>query len=305
MPDEDKHVPNQSTGTEHGGSDHDGAGQAPEGKTQPKIETDQTRAEAALAGQAGEFVAEKGGAFRFVPDKPEMVIIPPDPELRLAPLYAALAKAQGAFPEIPKNRTAMIRPRSGESWSFKYSDLSDLINATRPALTENGLAVFQVPDDKCANCITTLAHASGLTLVGSYPIKHKDGERMHPGQNWAISWAFARRYGMSGILGIAAEETVEGETDKPASDDFKSADGHGILTVRGVTIPSGATKPEKAALNAKGVEEQFKRAKTEVALNGVWERNDRVINVFQDHFPDLHQNMLDVYQRTLSELREG
>ena len=45
-------------------------------------------------------------------------------DLRLAPLYIDLAKAQGAFPVIPKNRTATIRPQSGEPWSYKYSDPS-------------------------------------------------------------------------------------------------------------------------------------------------------------------------------------
>ena len=274
----------------------------------PIVETDQTRAAEALAEQ-GESEAEPKvdlEPLRVDLELPgvESVFDPPDPALRLAPLYAALAKAQGAFPEIPKNRTAKVRPQTGQTWEFKYSDLSDLINATRPALTGNGLAVFQVPSDDLKVCITTLAHSTGLTLVGSYPVRHKDG-RMHPGQDWAISFAFARRYGMSALLGIASEETVEGDKSEKTSDDFQSGSGDGVLSVRGVVPPAGATKTEKAKLFAAAIEVKLDEAATEVGLNGVWERNVEVINTFQDYYPAHHQSLLDVYKRCLDSIREG
>ncbi len=219
-----------------------------------------------------------------------------DPALPLARLYAALALAQGAFPEIPKNRTATIRPQTGNPWEFMYSDLSDLINATRPALTANGLAVFQVPDAENKNCITTLAHSSGLILVGSYPIHHKGAGRMHPGQDWAISWAFARRYGLSALLGIAAEETVEGDQSDKTTPDFDAASGDGRLGVRGVVVPPGTSKAFAAKLLADGIEAQFGEAKTAEGREGVWKRNLEVINVLQDHFPGDYQNVIEAYE---------
>lgn len=268
--------------------DHDGSGEAPDHMTMPPIETDQTRAQKALVEQRR--IAKMIGA------PPEPASTSPDPGLRLAPLYAALAKAQGAFPEIPKNRTAVVRMKKGGQFSFKYSDLSDLINATRPSLAENGLAVFQVPSDDLNQCITTLAHESGLVLVGHYPIKHSTAEdRLNPGQDWAISWAYARRYGMSGLLGIAAEETIEGDKSGKTSPEFEAASGDGILSVRGVVAPPSATKAEKAKLFSKAIEDQFGDAKTEAGLDGAWRRNEEVINALQDHFRSDYDNVLEAY----------
>ncbi len=222
-----------------------------------------------------------------------------DPALPMARLYAALALAQGAFPEIPKNRTATVRMKKGGQFSYKYSDLADLINATRPSLTANGLAIFQTPDLDRKNCITTLAHSSGLTLVGGYPIHHNTGEdRMHPAQDWSISWAYARRYGMSGLLGIAAEETVEGDQSDKTTPTFEDAGGDGILSVRGVVVPPGATKAEKAKMLADGIEAQLADAATVKGIDGVYERNLKVINVLQDHFPADHGNVLEAYEIT-------
>ncbi len=267
------------------------------------IETDQTRAKAALAEQIKTVENETVKALAERLDASAHGVIA-DPELRLAPLYAALAKAQGAFPEIPKNRTATVRPQSGNAWSFKYSDLSDLINSTRPYLALNGLTQFQAPSEDLKYVVTTLAHSSGLSLVSHYPVKHKDG-RMHPGQDWAISFAFARRYALSAVLGIASEETIEGDKSEKTSEDFKSGGGDGILSVRGVVVPPGSTQTEKAKLFATAIERKFDEAATKVGLDGVWERNVDVINTLQDHFPELHQNLLDVYKRCLDSIREG
>jgi hypothetical protein len=289
--------------------EHDGAGQAPDGK----IETDQREATSEdMLNEMARRILQHGSSV-LVDGVPHILVPrdagnPPglrdsewpqihDPELRLAPLYAALAQAQAAFPEITKNRTATIRPQSGNSFEFKYSDLSDLINATRPALTSNGIAVFQIPDDKRENCITTLAHSTGLTLVGSYPIKHKDGGRMHPGQDWAISWAFARRYGMSAMLGIAAEETVEGDQSGNTDPNFGAASGDGKLGVRGVVIPEGLTKAEEAKLYGAGIETLMNAASTATGLDGVWKRNVEMINALQDHFPNVYQDIVAVYEQ--------
>ena len=54
-----------------------------------------------------------------------------------ADLYAALVKAQGEFQPIVKNRDGQSGHRT-----FKYADLDELIQKTRPALVANGLAVM-------------------------------------------------------------------------------------------------------------------------------------------------------------------
>lgn len=220
-----------------------------------------------------------------------------------AALYAALAEAQGGFPEIPKNRTASIRMKSGGEFKFKYSDLSDLIGATRPALSKNGLAQFQFPSPDNKFCVTVIAHKSGATIEATYPIHPGGDGRMHPAQDWAIAYAYARRYGLSAILGVAAEETVEGGKSTAAGENFKDPDRDGILGVRGAKNQPGATEAERARSYAVALEEQIGEAKTLTGLEGVWERNVKVINRLQDKWSSDYSNVFDCYAAREVELK--
>ena len=265
----------------------------------PAIETDQTRAEEALASVDLEKRYDKQVGESVVEVKAE--VTPPVPPL--APLYAALAKAQGEFPEIPKNRTASIRMKSGGEFKFKYSALSDLIGATRPALSKNGLAQFQHPSRDSKLCVTVIAHESGATLEGTYPIHPGGDGRMHPAQDWAISYAYARRYGLSAMLGIAAEETIEGDKSKSAGENFKDPDRDGNLSVRGAKNTQGATEAQLARCYGIAIEEQIGEAKTLKGLEGVWERNLKVINRLQDKWSSDYSNVFDVYAAKETELK--
>ncbi len=233
---------------------------------------------------------------------------PPEPDMRyveigppLASLYAALAKAQGKFPEIPKNRTADGRSREGSGgFSFKYSDLSDLIGATRKALAENGLSHTQYPDGE--TCWTILMHNSGAALKTPYPIHYKPG-KMHPAQDYSIAYTYARRNGLSAVLGVAAEETVQGNKDKVAGKSFEDPDRDGILSVRGAKNTQGASPADLARSYAKAIEEQIGEAKTLTGLEGVWSRNEKVINRLQDSYPGDYSNVFDVYAAREAELK--
>ncbi len=228
---------------------------------------------------------------------PTEIVDPPT----LAPLYAALAKAQGAFPEIPKNRTADGRSKEGSGgFSFKYSDLSDLIGATRKALAENGLSHTQYPDGE--TCWTTLMHNSGAALKTPYPIHYKPG-RMHPAQDYSIAYTYARRNGLSAALGVAAEETVQGNKDKVAGKNFEDPDRDGILSVRGAKNTQDATTAELARSYAEAIEEQMGDAKTQTGLEGVWNRNQKVIHRLQDSYVGDYENVLACYAEREAEIK--
>ena len=265
----------------------------------PAIETDETRAAEALASVDLEKRYDKQVGESVVEVKAE--VTPPVPPL--APLYAALAKAQGEFPEIPKNRTASIRMKSGGEFKFKYSDLSDLIGATRPALSKNGLAQFQHPSRDSKLCVTVIAHESGATLEGTYPIHPGGDGRMHPAQDWAISYAYARRYGLSAMLGIAAEETIEGGGGKTAGKNFEDPDRDGILSVRGAKNTQGASPADLARSYAVAIEDQIGEAKTQTGLEGVWNRNEKVIHRLQDSYVGDYENVLACYAEREAELK--
>lgn len=57
---------------------------------------------------------------------------------QLDQLLPALAKAQTAFPAIPKNQTATVYTKRG-SYEFSYADLGSILQAVTPALRVEGL----------------------------------------------------------------------------------------------------------------------------------------------------------------------
>ncbi len=225
----------------------------------------------------------------------------------ISALYRALAKAQGEFPDIPKNRTANIRPREGNAWSFKYSDLADLIKATRPGLAKNGLGFYQFPINDWKVVETVIFHESGATINELYPVKHREsGSKMHPGQDFAISWALARRYALSAMLGVAAEETIEGDKGgQTAGKNFDDPTRDGKVSVRGAKVKAGADEAETAKEYARAVEVLFNACKTQKSLDGEWSRNEAVINRLQDAYPSIYANLLDAFEVCRTGFAEG
>ena len=87
----------------------------------------------------------------------------------MAPLIAALAKARGEFPDIPRSRTAVVRMKNGGQYSYNYADLADVFSAIDPALAAHGLSVRQFPKD--LSLVTEIWHESGGVLRSEWPIK--------------------------------------------------------------------------------------------------------------------------------------
>lgn len=76
-------------------------------------------------------------------------------------LAAALAKAQGAMTHADPSRTAKIT-KDGTA-KRRYATLADVMDAGRPALAANGLAVIQHPSGGAGGLVLTtwLIHESG------------------------------------------------------------------------------------------------------------------------------------------------
>jgi len=129
---------------------------------------------------------------------------------KLAALYAAFAKAQGAFPAIPKNRTVRITTTKGGSYDFKYADLECITSATRPALVANELVLFQTMQKLEAEktlLVTTLAHAGGGAITSE--IEMPSSERFIDAKQFGATITYLRRYAVSAILGIAADDDLD------------------------------------------------------------------------------------------------
>lgn len=121
-------------------------------------------------------------------------------------------KVQKFLKPVPKSNEGQLGNRK-----YKYADLSSVMEYVRAPLAENGLAVSQAcsndPQGVCV--VTTLRHESGEAIES--PCFLPVVERTPQGYGSAIT--YARRYGLSAILGLVTEEDDDGAaastTNKP------------------------------------------------------------------------------------------
>src|ERR1700719_4765035 len=135
-------------------------------------------------------------------------------------LVGALATAQQSFGPLVKTH---INTYTGK----KYADLADVIAATQPSLSKNGVSVVKVPirkdDAQEAGVLTILAHSSGewisVELILPATMKAKDGVTKFDQQSIGSAITYARRYTWQALVGVAAEDDDDGNeaTDRTDS----------------------------------------------------------------------------------------
>ena len=130
----------------------------------------------------------------------------------IAKLAAALAAAQGEMTPIVKDKTAKVRGKTRDGtpfeYSFDYADLGSVLDAVKPALNKNGIALMQsarVESDKIV-VETMIAHASGEWVSSELAVKPDD---MTP-QKVGSALTYGRRYALSAALGVTSEEDDDG-----------------------------------------------------------------------------------------------
>ena len=136
-------------------------------------------------------------------------------------IVPALIKAIGAMESARKES-------SNPAFKSKYADLTSVMDAAKPALGDNGIAILQpvTADGEGVLVATILIHTSGQWIGSRLALMPKDGSPQATGS--AIT--YGRRYGLAGILGITAED-----------DDGNAASQPGQARI--VSRPKGAMKP--------------------------------------------------------------
>ncbi len=112
-------------------------------------------------------------------------------------IAGALAKAQAVMKNAPMNKT-------NPHFKSKFADLASVRDTVIPALSANGIAVVQALGDNCV--MTRILHASGQWIESACPIP--PGADM---QKMGSAITYARRYSLSAICGIAADEDDDAE----------------------------------------------------------------------------------------------
>lgn len=141
----------------------------------------------------------------------------------LVELSAALCAAQGKMPRVAFDATNPFLHN-------KYASLGAVIEASRPILSENGLAICQLPfsQNGAIGVESVLMHKSGEWISQSLSLDLGDEKGKSRAQVAGSIITYLRRYAWASILGLYADEDTDGHdqgsktpankpTSKPAS----------------------------------------------------------------------------------------
>lgn len=172
---------------------------------------------------------------------------PPRP---IGNLAAALSKAQGEFPPIPKDSEGVIKGKTKDGrpyeYKYKYADLTGIIKAVSPALAKYELAQTQLLStyEGGVVCTTKLMHSSGESIETSMRFPSGDSKPHSIG----AACTYPRRYCLSAILGVSADDDddaqglqQEATRGKPRAAPRKP--GEGRAQQFKVTEPGAPAKP--------------------------------------------------------------
>ena len=147
-------------------------------------------------------------------------------------LAAALVAFQSECPSVAFDA-------KNPHFKSRYASLAAIHKVITPILVKHGLAVLQFPisDDGRAGCVTRIVHSSGESF--EYPFTVPLAKNDPQGACAAVT--YARRYGLSGALGLVTEEDGDGE----------SAQGRAAAVARPNQQPAPrAAKPASPMSNA-------------------------------------------------------
>lgn len=166
-------------------------------------------------------------------------------------LAAALAKAQASMRNAPKNA-------QNPHLKNRYADLSSVRDTVIGPLTAQGIAVvqaFRAADPGCVLMVTTLIHLSGQWISSEISMPLPDSGKQNPAQVMGSVISYLRRYSLSAICGISADD-----------DDAEA-----------VRTPTAQAEPEDKIANAR---KAIGAAKTQAELEAIGaklQKSDKVV----------------------------
>lgn len=156
----------------------------------------------------------------------------------MSELAKALSKAQSEFPKVEKNRTA-----DKGKYKYKFADITDVIEAIKPVMEKHGLSFtqpYQILATGQQVLETQLLHTSGEKITSQ--LLMPDPSKMMPQEVGAVSTYF-RRYALTSMLGIAADEDTDATQNSGGKPENKTA---GSLPKSGeakISLPKQGVEP--------------------------------------------------------------
>lgn len=225
-------------------------------------------------------------------------------------LAAALAQAQGEFGKVVKGKTAEISAGRG----YKYADLAAVCEAIIPVLSKHGIAVVQgSPADNLGVIETLLIHGkSGEWLSSFAPIYEG---RNGGAQGYGSGVTYARRYALLAAAGVAPEDDDDGAKASGPDARVQKGASHAREGLRDAwfdaiedSLPENATGRQRAEAYAAAIERDMQKMKSIRGIDGIWAKHNDLIRKIGDKHPDLHGNIIHVYEtckRAIDGAEEG
>lgn len=122
-------------------------------------------------------------------------------------IAAALIKAQAAIGVAIKDRVGKVQTKSGTSYEYRYSDLATVVDAVKPHLNANGIAIIQAASGDAAGVgvETMLLHSSGQWMSERLYMPIIGGA-----QAMGSGIAYCRRYGLQSFVVLPSEDDDDG-----------------------------------------------------------------------------------------------
>lgn len=131
---------------------------------------------------------------------------------QIGELVAALAKAQSEF-------TAAVKDSENPYYNSKYADLNAVINAVRPALNKNGIAMMHNLESDlerqvaivtvglyCGEQFMEIEVEAPATGKGKKDVDDTRAPTRFDVQTIGAAWTYLRRYSLQAICGLASED---------------------------------------------------------------------------------------------------
>ena len=182
----------------------------------------------------------------------------------LVELTKALCAFQGAIRSVPKRS---VNP----FYKSKYADLDAVWDMCRKPLSENGLAIVQTPIEIDGRMYleTMLLHTSGESITAQLALNVKE---LTP-QSVGSAITYARRYSMSAMLGISADEDDDAEKATPKA--TVSLPEQPIAPKTGPATPGLTEAQLRAMLKDEGMEwDQFEKLVLSGYTWAEWTKNN-------------------------------
>ena len=133
-------------------------------------------------------------------------------------LATALALAQRKMPACRKDsKNPHLRTR--------YTDQTELVEVTRPVLTEQGLSIVQSTRTEHGTgrllLVTMLMHISGQWLRGEAPVESVSTKGINGNQALGSALTYMRRYTYGAMIGAVSEEDDDGHAAAPLAQQGK------------------------------------------------------------------------------------